>query len=135
EIESGAGGVGATVKKALSKVWDVFSSIGENFTTITGWITNPIKNFIALAKSAIGEGTSDLEVAIGDLGDKIQDKFSKIDLVELLNAAGFFAIGAGLLRLSGTLKKNRSEEHTSELQSRFDLVCRLLIEKKNSERM
>src|SRR5207249_9833554 len=27
-------------------------------------------------------------------------------------------------------KKKRSEEHTSELQSRFDLVCRLLLEKK-----
>src|SRR5699024_11027449 len=26
--------------------------------------------------------------------------------------------------------KIRSEEHTSELQSRFDLVCRLLLEKK-----
>src|SRR5438067_408921 len=28
------------------------------------------------------------------------------------------------------LAKQRSEEHTSELQSRFDLVCRLLLEKK-----
>src|SRR2546428_8112963 len=28
------------------------------------------------------------------------------------------------------LKVNRSEEHTSELQSRSDLVCRLLLEKK-----
>src|SRR2546421_2588969 len=27
----------------------------------------------------------------------------------------------------------RSEEHTSELQSRSDLVCRLLLEKKNNE--
>src|SRR5699024_11244827 len=27
-------------------------------------------------------------------------------------------------------KLRRSEEHTSELQSRFDLVCRLLLEKK-----
>src|SRR5699024_11601395 len=27
--------------------------------------------------------------------------------------------------------QDRSEEHTSELQSRFDLVCRLLLEKKN----
>src|SRR2546422_6490422 len=27
---------------------------------------------------------------------------------------------------------NRSEEHTSELQSRLHLVCRLLLEKKNS---
>src|SRR5699024_11670139 len=25
----------------------------------------------------------------------------------------------------------RSEEHTSELQSRFDIVCRILLEKKN----
>src|SRR5207249_8706206 len=29
-----------------------------------------------------------------------------------------------------TVFSNRSEEHTSELQSRFDLVCRLLLEKK-----
>src|SRR5207249_11484646 len=28
----------------------------------------------------------------------------------------------------------RSEEHTSELQSRFDLVCRLLLEKKKTHR-
>src|SRR5690349_22848197 len=28
----------------------------------------------------------------------------------------------------------RSEEHTSELQSRRDLVCRLLLEKKNNTR-
>src|SRR5699024_12039677 len=28
---------------------------------------------------------------------------------------------------------DRSEEHTSELQSRFDLVCRLLLEKKNTK--
>src|SRR5207249_10809785 len=27
-------------------------------------------------------------------------------------------------------RPHRSEEHTSELQSRFDLVCRLLLEKK-----
>src|SRR6516164_5398300 len=28
--------------------------------------------------------------------------------------------------------KDRSEEHTSELQSQFHLVCRLLLEKKNT---
>src|SRR5689334_24381426 len=28
---------------------------------------------------------------------------------------------------------NRSEEHTSELQSQFHLVCRLLLEKKNTK--
>src|SRR6267378_4572565 len=30
----------------------------------------------------------------------------------------------------GDFKQERSEEHTSELQSRRDLVCRLLLEKK-----
>src|SRR5699024_12737993 len=35
-------------------------------------------------------------------------------------------------RCSGTATSPRSEEHTSELQSRFDLVCRLLLEKKKS---
>src|SRR5690349_21918333 len=29
--------------------------------------------------------------------------------------------------------RRRSEEHTSELQSRRDLVCRLLLEKKNTQ--
>src|SRR5699024_12232076 len=29
-------------------------------------------------------------------------------------------------------RRLRSEEHTSELQSRFDLVCRLLLEKKKA---
>ena len=29
------------------------------------------------------------------------------------------------------IKQNRSEEHTSELQSQSNLVCRLLLEKKN----
>src|SRR5260221_10417685 len=34
-------------------------------------------------------------------------------------------LGEGLRRIAG-----RSEEHTSELQSHSDLVCRLLLEKK-----
>src|SRR5699024_12786116 len=32
-------------------------------------------------------------------------------------------------------RRGRSEEHTSELQSRFDLVCRLLLEKKKRTRV
>src|SRR5206468_11861784 len=31
------------------------------------------------------------------------------------------------------VRRHRSEEHTSELQSRSDLVCRLLLEKKKTE--
>src|SRR2546428_4012312 len=43
-------------------------------------------------------------------------------------------IRGGYARLTGTgdtvAANRRSEEHTSELQSRSDLVCRLLLEKK-----
>src|SRR2546422_4154403 len=34
----------------------------------------------------------------------------------------------------GRLGRKRSEEHTSELQSRLHLVCRLLLEKKKKKR-
>src|SRR2546428_9258323 len=37
----------------------------------------------------------------------------------------------GSRRARSASRRQRSEEHTSELQSRSDLVCRLLLEKKN----
>src|SRR5204863_9273503 len=40
--------------------------------------------------------------------------------------------GLEVLLVAGLLE-DRSEEHTSELQSRRDLVCRLLLEKKNNQ--
>src|SRR5690606_41012455 len=46
---------------------------------------------------------------------------------------GDTAPGAAHQRLLGVRRRRigRSEEHTSELQSRENLVCRLLLEKKN----
>src|SRR5699024_11490986 len=41
--------------------------------------------------------------------------------------------GAKTPAASGIAKMLRSEEHTSELQSRFELVCRLLLEKKKKQ--
>src|SRR2546422_6858778 len=35
----------------------------------------------------------------------------------------------------GRMMEERSEEHTSELQSRLHLVCRLLLEKKEGRRL
>src|SRR5256885_11091652 len=49
-------------------------------------------------------------------------------------AGGLRALGgrsAGDGRPGGGLGSRRSEEHTSELQSPCNLVCRLLLEKKN----
>src|SRR3712207_6992753 len=51
------------------------------------------------------------------VGDRDGDRF-----------AGFVAAGEGGLAVLD--RERRSEEHTSELQSRQYLVCRLLLEKK-----
>src|SRR5438034_8250711 len=51
--------------------------------------------------------------------------FAKSDVWVVLGVIGL--ILAGMLLGAGI----RSEEHTSELQSHSDLVCRLLLEKKN----
>src|SRR2546422_4957265 len=40
----------------------------------------------------------------------------------------------GLPRLREAIAGHRSEEHTSELQSRLHLVCRLLLEKKKKKK-
>src|SRR3712207_7296084 len=45
----------------------------------------------------------------------------------------FSAPGATLVKLFGRPAHERSEEHTSELQSRQYLVCRLLLEKKKKK--
>src|SRR5439155_6738829 len=42
--------------------------------------------------------------------------------------------GLGTGRLPESARCRRSEEHTSELQSRGHLVCRLLLEKKKGEK-
>src|SRR2546429_6086405 len=49
----------------------------------------------------------------------IEDPLDKADAVIILGDDNFYADRA-----------TRSEEHTSELQSRLHLVCRLLLEKK-----
>src|SRR5437773_11422819 len=52
---------------------------------------------------------------------------SRIDRIRAWNDCGSQSHGSALVR-------NRSEEHTSELQSHHDLVCRLLLEKKKKKR-
>src|SRR5438874_3757259 len=59
----------------------------------------------------------------------ILKKFRVTDAVETRSAS---RPGMPLrLRDSLCVQARRSEEHTSELQSRRDIVCRLLLEKKN----
>src|SRR5699024_11352903 len=59
------------------------------------------------------------------------------DYVYFMLIGSFIAIGllaAYFIWASAKSALERSEEHTSELQSRFDLVCRLLLEKKKEKK-
>ena len=71
----------------------------------------------------------------GDSLDFILEAHNGIS-ARIVEEAGFKGIWASGLALSAQFgvrdNNERSEEHTSELQSRSDLVCRLLLEKKKN---
>src|SRR5437868_12602177 len=56
-----------------------------------------------------------------------------LELYNVVVANGRYVAGGTLIAPEAAIDDGllRSEEHTSELQSRFDIVCRLLLEKKN----
>src|SRR5438874_9609523 len=73
-----------------------------------------------VATLAVAPGKLSQTAAVGSMA-------LRLDSVALANAGD----GGGPLSWSA----GRSEEHTSELQSRRDLVCRLLLEKKKKKRI
>src|SRR5699024_12474645 len=60
--------------------------------------------------------------------------FYSVDISEFavnkLRDRGSLSVKTFVTNVQDFIVHVRSEEHTSELQSRFDLVCRLLLEKK-----
>src|SRR5699024_12744800 len=82
------------------------SNMVEGAKELPGKIGSAIKN---MAYKAV-EGITSLGKSMGDKMESVVN-----------------SVIGGLNKVLGA----RSEEHTSELQSRFDLVCRLLLEKKN----
>src|SRR5699024_11809581 len=64
------------------------------------------------------------------LGDRFQQAFVRKVNERVQNNGQLPPAGYRVVQEVDT-RTGRSEEHTSELQSRFDLVCRLLLEKKN----
>src|SRR5207249_5598380 len=60
-------------------------------------------------------------------GNVVKSRLNETLQQQIASATGGFYLP---LRGANAVETLRSEEHTSELQSRFDLVCRLLLEKK-----
>src|SRR5437870_9184715 len=97
------------------------------------YVRNTAKNIFLTGKAGTGK-TSFLHQIKGENPKRMV--VTAPTGVAAINAGGmtlhsFFQLPLGL-HLPGTSREvsNRSEEHTSELQSRGHLVCRLLLEKK-----
>src|SRR5699024_11530848 len=69
----------------------------------------------------------DVARKLSDYSSTAIDPENELIITPGTQGALFLAVGATVTR--GDKVAIRSEEHTSELQSRFDLVCRLLLEK------
>src|SRR5947207_5016550 len=82
----------------------------------------------ALPISSPSGSDAPADLTVGDSGD--------LDPAELFGAPhaalGLLGVAVAALALRHRAAP-RSEEHTSELQSHSDLVCRLLLEKKNKK--
>src|SRR5713101_5861875 len=78
----------------------------------------------------IGPEITDATLAVLEAADRRFDLDLGFDVVE---------VGMAAHRRTGTTLPPavmaRSEEHTSELQSHVNLVCRLLLEKKKNEKL
>src|SRR5207247_10580624 len=69
-----------------------------------------------------------------DLIEHQEDPVLVAELAQPLQVAVGWHENAGRAGYRLDEDRSRSEEHTSELQSRVDLVCRLLLEKKKDQR-
>src|SRR5207249_4361359 len=99
---------------------NAFSSGGENGTGVSG----AVSRFTGASRSS--NTSSAIVAAISPPKPPVcvsSWRTSTFDVFRTLSSTAF--------RSQGTSVRRRSEEHTSELQSRFDIVCRLLLEKIN----
>src|SRR5207249_8442732 len=105
---------GFDVQSEALKVRSIIGVIGEG-TELARPFWTPMEYLRFFSRL---QGGSD-----GDAKAELKEWLGRLDLAAHANRpiGGFSA---------GMRKRLRSEEHTSELQSRFDLVCRLLLEKK-----
>src|SRR2546422_7667536 len=87
--------------------------------------------YTTLFRSA-GIFCADISAVHVQLIDGVREDASQVGL-HCIQALAFGPIGGRDRASQHQLPVERSEEHTSELQSRLHLVCRLLLEKKNNK--
>src|SRR5206468_163109 len=90
---------------------------GKGFAVVAEEVRRLAEQSSSAALEA-GELVQDIHRQVGEVVEQMRRGQVNVGGVEELSSAALEALDA------------RSEEHTSELQSRSDLVCRLLLEKK-----
>src|SRR5690606_28907033 len=104
--------------------------IGSYYQQVNSW-----KSYLSLH-----ETNEELAAENGALRQQIQNLLQvdttadTIRIIDSIEQGRYAFIVANVANNSVHKKNNRSEEHTSELQSRENLVCRLLLEKKKQKK-
>src|SRR2546422_7513007 len=128
--------------------------VGASADLVRGFITTPLERAIAAAdgidylesSSMLGISTItarlklnyDANKALAQISSKVDQvrgdlpPESQVPIINIQSADSQWA--AGYLSFTSEILQARSEEHTSELQSRLHLVCRLLLEKKKKKK-
>src|SRR2546430_11271290 len=99
------------------RMWERMRPVVDGCLVVTLEETKNAMRFLAEKARIISEGAGALPLAAALTG-----KAGKGPVVAIVSGGNI------------DLKKFRSEEHTSELQSQSNLVCRLLLEKKKTQK-
>src|SRR5260370_5442648 len=115
--------------------------IGANaamFSLVRGVLLLPLVNrdedrLIYIRQSEAGTGVANDRFSVPEIGD-LRSRVKTLNAFGEFSTLGFTLVGLGEPRsVNAGVEPSRSEEHTSELQSHLNLVCRLLLEKKKTK--
>src|SRR5690606_40072104 len=120
---------------SLGRITGALASLGAATPAVVGLAASlaqmaPAAAVAAPALGAVALAGGALFAGVSGLGDAIRGDAEA--LAELAALARDFALTLRSLGSEWGALQDRSEEHTSELQSRENLVCRLLLETKTN---
>src|SRR5690606_5499735 len=119
--------LGATLYSVIDNYKNVQTILGR---AVTSYMVNSDQQSYAIASEWGGTTDASATSALSDESRALIDEARKEYDQSLVRFAGYRELAAKAHDPESRYARVRSEEHTSELQSRENLVCRLLLEKK-----
>src|SRR5699024_3600671 len=128
------------VKKEMELKLDKLGSMNKQewqclitLVVIVGlWMSEPLHGMHPSIPALLGAAVMTLPgIGCAEWENAVKINFNTILLLSVTLSMGYVLMDTGAVKIISTYL-SRSEEHTSELQSRFELVCRLLLEKKKN---